>query len=91
MNLCSTYTHNVLSCRSQKVAWLCLAVVLVLTVMPFLTGSLSAVQTEWLGLDDAAVEELPDLLTAVVRCTLQPGSSLLRSLHLPDLSFHPPA
>ena len=91
MNDCTTYTRYIVSCRIREVSWMCLAVMLLLSVMPFVVGALSTSDGQGLGLEEAALGEHPGLLASVVQCVSRPGSSLLRSLHLPDLSFHPPA
>jgi hypothetical protein len=93
MNDCTTYTRYIVSCRIKEVSWMCVAVMLLLSVMPFVVGAgaLSTPDGQGLGLEEAALGEHPVLLASVVQCVSRPGSSLLRSLHLPDLSFHPPA
>ena len=91
MNSCTTYTQYVLSRRMHQVSWMCLALMLVVSVMSFLAGGLSSLDGQGLGLEEAAMGEFPALGASVVQCTSRPGSSLLQSLHLPDLSFHPPA
>jgi hypothetical protein len=75
----------------QEVSWVCLALMFVLCVMPSAVGGLSTLDWQWLSLEEAAAGDLPELLDSVVRSISGPGSSLLRSLHLPDLPFHPPA
>lgn len=81
----------VLSCRMQKLSWVCLALMLALCMMPSTVGGLPSLDGQGLGLEEATVGELPALGASVVQCTSGPDTSLLRSLHLPDLSFHPPA
>jgi hypothetical protein len=68
-----------------------LAVVLVLSVIPFQTANASGWDEELVALEDAAIEEVPGLSVWLIHETGELASSNVQALHLPALLFHPPA
>jgi hypothetical protein len=76
--------------RIKKLSSLFLAIVLLLSVVPFQIAGASGWDEELFAPDDAVIEDFPDLSVWLIDATGEITSSNVQSLHLPALPFHPP-
>jgi hypothetical protein len=75
----------------RELAWLCIGIVIILSVTPFHAGGPPALDNELFAPDEAILEETSDLSVMVLQEMVWLLCSGLPGLPFHPLPFHPPA